>query len=81
MGLLRFAPAAWRQVTAHLDGLEPALVRKMDMTSLLNRLIAIGVAVAGVPISEAWGEVDSESDLTLYETLAECEPKLQKVLA
>jgi choline kinase len=80
MGLLRFTPTAWRQVADYLDGLAPALVRKLDMTSLLSRLIAIGVTVAGVPIAEAWGEVDSESDLTLYETLAEREPKLQKVL-
>lgn len=80
MGLLRFTPVSWRQVTTYLNGLEPAHVRKMDMTSLLSQLIAIGVAVAGVPISEAWGEVDSESDLALYETLAEREPKLQKVL-
>lgn len=81
MGLLRFTPRVWRQVTAYLDGLAPAVVRKMDMTTLLNGLIGIGVAVAGVPISEAWGEVDSESDLTLYEALVESELKLQRILA
>jgi hypothetical protein len=80
MGLLRFTPLVWRLVTTHLDSLEPAIVCKMDMTTLLNRLIGAGVAVAGIPTSEAWGEVDSESDLTLYEALAEREPKLQQVL-
>jgi choline kinase len=80
MGLLRFTPAAWREVTAHLDDLAPAVVAKLDMTALLNRLLGIGMTIAGVPISEAWGEVDSESDLALYEALAESEPKLQIVL-
>lgn len=70
MGLLRFTPAVWAKVTALLEGLEPAAARKMDMTTLLNRLIQAGVPLGGVEISEPWGEVDSETDLAVYEELA-----------
>ncbi|ALG75541.1 nucleotidyl transferase [Azospirillum thiophilum] len=66
MGLLKFTPAGWAQVTGYLDGLEPAARDKLDMTGLLSRLIAAGVAIRAVPSAPGWGEVDSESDLDHY---------------
>lgn len=66
MGLLKFTPAGWAQVTGYLDGLEPAARDKMDMTGLLSRLIADGVVIRAVPSAPGWGEVDSESDLDHY---------------
>ncbi|PID79407.1 nucleotidyl transferase [bacterium DOLZORAL124_64_63] len=67
MGLLRFSPAGWLQVRALLDDLGPAGVDALDMTSLLRKLLARDVRVDTVPIAEPWYEVDSESDLRLYE--------------
>ncbi len=69
MGLLRFAPAGWSAVRAYLATLEPAVVDKLDMTSLLMRLIQHGQRIRGNAIGEAWGEVDNASDLTLYEDM------------
>ncbi len=67
MGLLSFSPAGWARVEAFLAGLEPKAVDKLDMTSLLAGLIAQGVKVRAVPAEGAWGEVDSASDLAVYE--------------
>lgn len=67
MGLLRFSPAGWRRAAALLAGLDPVDRDRLDMTSLLRRLLARGVAVAAVPVEGRWCEVDSEADLRLYE--------------
>lgn len=67
MGLLRFTPAAWAAVEALLDALSPEERDRLDMTSLLRRLIAGGTPVTAVAVSGRWCEVDNESDLDLYE--------------
>lgn len=66
MGLLRFTPAAWNEVEALLAELEPADRDRLDMTSLLSRLIKRGVTINGVPSGPDWGEVDSETDLDYF---------------
>ncbi|MBL8607599.1 MAG: phosphocholine cytidylyltransferase family protein [Myxococcales bacterium] len=60
MGLLRFTPAGWASIETFLA---TADVDRLDMTKLLNGLLAAGVAVTGVPISGGWFEVDSQRDL------------------
>lgn len=67
MGLLRFTPQGWAAVEELLSTLSQEARDKLDMTSLLQRLIKGGTAVRGMPISCAWGEVDSATDLSLYE--------------
>jgi len=67
MGLLRFTPRGWRTVTDLLNTLPAAEQDRMDMTSLLQRLLANDVPINTVAIAEPWYEVDSESDLRLYE--------------
>jgi len=69
MGLLKFTPGGWQQVRALLDGLVPDQVDKLDMTSLLRRLLEQGTPIAAVPISGGWVEVDNPSDIALYERL------------
>lgn len=69
MGLLKFTAAGWRTIRAHLDRLGQAATDRLDMTGLLRRLIADGHRVGGVPVDGGWVEVDSESDLTYYETM------------
>lgn len=67
MGLLKFTPAGWARVTDHLGELDPHTRDKLDMTGLLSRLVAAGVAVQAVPCAPGWGEIDSESDRDYYE--------------
>lgn len=67
MGLLKFTPAGWAVIESFLDSLAPAEADRLDMTGLLSRLVARGVAIQGVPISDPWFEVDSQSDLEVCE--------------
>ena len=67
MGLLRFAPDGWKAVTDHISTLPAGALDKLDMTSLLRALISRRIAIKAVAISGRWGEVDTQSDLVLYE--------------
>jgi L-glutamine-phosphate cytidylyltransferase len=70
MGLLKFSPSAWRTVAGILDELPAEVQNKLDMTSLLKRLINAGVRINTVPITAPWFEVDNEADLELYQAKA-----------
>jgi len=67
MGLLRLRPTGWAQIRRLLESLEPGGVDRLDMTSLLQMLLDAGARIDTVAIDEPWYEVDSESDLRLYE--------------
>ncbi len=67
MGLLRFSPTGWQQVEDSLAQLPDGEADRLDMTSLLQRLLQQGVTIQTVAITEPWYEVDSETDLRLYE--------------
>jgi NDP-sugar pyrophosphorylase family protein len=56
-------------VRALLTGMSAAEVDRLDMTSLLRRLIEAGTVVKGVAAAGRWVEVDSGEDLELYERL------------
>ena len=66
MGLLRFTPQGWSHIEQLLASLPAAAVDKMDMTTLLRRLLERGIPIQALPFSGQWGEVDNESDLALY---------------
>jgi choline kinase len=66
MGLLRFTPSSWCAVEDFLGTLESPQRDRLDMTSMLSRLIARGLRIDAVPTAPGWGEVDSESDLAYY---------------
>lgn len=68
MGLLRFTPAGWAAVEVVLAGLEPASRDRLDMTALLRLLLDQGAGIEAIAAPWPWGEVDSESDLALYES-------------
>lgn len=75
MGLLKFTPAGWAAVSAYLDTLTAEQRDRLDMTSLLQRLLGAGVSLAAVPVEGGWCEVDNAADLQVYETrLAAGEP-------
>lgn len=67
MGLLKFTPAGWSQIADCLESLPTETVDSMDMTSLLQHLIQSDVQINATAIKDRWFEVDSESDLLLYE--------------
>lgn len=69
MGLLHFTPAAWAAVERLLDRHTQAEIDMLDMTGLLRHLLAAGQPIRAVPRTGPWGEVDSETDLRLYERM------------
>jgi choline kinase len=71
MGLLKFTPTGWSSISTHLASLTPEIVDRLDMTSLLSRLIAVGIAIHAVPTAPGWGEVDSETDLAYFTGMLE----------
>lgn len=66
MGLLKFTPSGWKEVSDYLATLDEQTRWQIDMTALLKGLIANTTAIAAVASPEPWYEVDSEQDLTLY---------------
>lgn len=71
MGLLRFSPDGWARVTELLSELSPSDRDRLDMTSLLGRLLDRNVGIGTVPVAGRWCEVDSEVDLELYRSCLE----------
>jgi choline kinase len=71
MGLLKFTPEGWKHVKNYLVRLSDYECARLDMTSLLRRLIENGTTIYTVAIDEPWYEVDNEHDLQLYEKLAQ----------
>ena len=67
MGLLKFTPAGWRAVRNTLAELPADAADRLDMTSLLARLLARGQSIRCVPVQGRWCEIDSPHDLEAYE--------------
>lgn len=66
MGLLKIAPTGWTWIKELLGTMTPPEIAKLDMTSLLSRLLAAGRPIAAVPVAGRWCEVDNADDLALY---------------
>jgi choline kinase len=75
MGLLYFTPTGWNRVQNYLNSYSEQAVDKMSMTGLLSRLIEQGQKISAIPYYGPWGEIDSESDLRVFELLL---PNLSK---
>lgn len=69
MGLLKFTPESWAEVEHLLAALPPTEGDRLDMTSLLGRLIARDKPITAVPYAGSWGEADNQEDLALYERM------------
>lgn len=67
MGLLKISPNGWQQIETLLDRLPEEKRNHLDMTSLLQLLLEEGTEINTVPTHGRWCEVDSETDLRLYE--------------
>lgn len=67
MGLLKITPNGWDSIRGLLEGLPEADRNRLDMTALLQRLLREGAEIHAIPIHGRWCEVDSGSDLEVYE--------------
>ena len=67
MGLIKVSPKGWSQICKYLNKFSTNEVDGMDMTMLLQGLIGSNIKVHAVAIDDRWMEVDSESDLKIYE--------------
>jgi len=71
MGLLRVSRRGWQSIAAFLAALArdhgEAAVDRLDMTGLLQQLIAAGHRVAAQPTAGGWVEIDSPEDLAAIE--------------
>lgn len=68
MGLLQIQPAGWLELTQFVQTLDPSERDRLDMTTLLRGLIDAEVRIQGIPIDGRWCEVDSQSDLDVYQS-------------
>lgn len=67
MGLLLFTPEGWKELLRIQSGLTPAQSDKIDMTGILQMIITAGrLPIEAIPYVGVWGEIDSEKDLTYY---------------
>lgn len=67
MGLLKLSPQGWDQISSYLRSLDPVQQARLDMTSLLQGLLAQGSTIETLNSTGLWLEVDQASDLALYE--------------
>ena len=75
MGLLKFTPKGWSTIQELRKELFPTERDQIDMTSALNKIIdSKKIEIIGVKYEKSWGEVDTESDLSIYEDY-NCEHK------
>jgi len=71
MGLLHLQPTAWLRARQHLlawaaeEG--AGAIDRLDMTSLLRRLLLAGEAMQCIEVDGGWVEIDSETDLRCAE--------------
>lgn len=67
MGLLRLTPEGWAEVSRVRAGLTSDQRDTIHMTGILQEVVVAGrVAIAAVPYTGEWGEVDSADDLEAY---------------
>jgi choline kinase len=70
MGLLKFTPSAWSVVETLLGTLDGAICDRLDMTSLLRRLLARKELPINTFGTEGqWGEIDNPEDVALYQNM------------
>lgn len=66
MGLLRLSQAGQKLIGEYVSVLPQEQADKLDMTSLLNGLLAAGVCIGAVPVDGGWCECDTENDIKIY---------------
>ena len=68
MGLLRITPEGWDEMERVRAEVSEEVRDKMQITKLLQLIIgADRMAITALPFEGEWGEVDTPSDLALYQ--------------
>jgi len=68
MGLIKITKKGWEDIKSLITIEE---MRELDITAMLSILIKKGYKVKGIPINDMWGEIDTQSDIELYEEMYE----------
>lgn len=66
MGLMKFTTKGWETIYKHISLLSTTRRKNMDMTTMLQNVVDLGIAIHGVPIEGKWCEADSPNDIELY---------------
>ncbi|MDC0092768.1 phosphocholine cytidylyltransferase family protein [Alphaproteobacteria bacterium] len=74
MGLVKYTSAGWTKVKEYLNTFTQAEIDNFDITKLLQGLVEVGVVVNAVAIMDKWFEVDTESDLKIYNSKYKTSP-------
>lgn len=69
IGLMRFSKKGLSWIVELTNKLPEDVLDKLDMTSLLQRLIVAGYPMYGMPIEGNWCEIDSENDVVIANNL------------
>ena len=65
MGLFKITSDGWEKISSLVNKIDN--IHSLDMTSLLKLILINGIDIKAVPIQDNWFEVDTKSDLELYE--------------
>ncbi len=66
MGIVVMTPEGFNSIKRYIKEMEPAVIDRMDMTTLLQNLVEAGVKVKTMPYPGQWLEVDTADDLAIY---------------
>lgn len=67
MGLLKLTPKGWTEISHIRSNLKTPMRDTLQMTHLLQLVIQSGkIDVQAIPCTTTWGEIDSASDLSIY---------------
>ena len=67
MGLLRITPEGWQAIQKVRANMSDIDRDQLQMTGVLQSIISqYCLSVLAIPNSEPWGEIDSETDLSVY---------------
>ena len=70
MGLLKFTPQAFREISLLLRSVSSEIWDSIHMTGLLQKVIkAESLPIEAIPYYGTWGEVDSQNDRDVYENM------------
>ena len=70
MGLLKFSPEGWGEITRIFKSLTLEERNLIHMTGILQKTIDAGrIPLKGIAFEGKWGEIDSPEDLALYDDL------------
>jgi len=74
MGLMKFTPKGWAQLKA-LSKYSDINAESIDMTGMISKGLEVGVVIHTLACQGEWGEVDTPSDLVLYNNRGKNEPR------